>query len=114
MELAHSSPEPPSPREAIGAGREEETRDSMGERGRGGNIAEIHLGSPTLCDGHVAKKKNGLVYRRSQRGGPADGLYVGCRRGRGHPGAVSTSRDPCVKSVPSPDPDIWEGNPSTI
>ena len=40
-------------------------------------------------------------------------LYIFCWRGRGHPGAVSTSSDPCDKSVPSPDPDIWEGNPST-
>ena len=61
MELAHSSPEPHSPREAIGAGREEETRDSMGEKGRGGNITEIHLQSPTLCDGHVAKIKTDIA-----------------------------------------------------
>ena len=40
-------------------------------------------------------------------------LYIDCRRGRGHPGAVSTSSDPCDKSIPSPDPDIWEGNLST-
>ena len=39
-------------------------------------------------------------------------LYIVCRRGRGHPGAVSTSSDPCDESVPSPDPDMWEGNPS--
>ena len=86
----------------------------MGERGGGGNITEIHLQSPTLCGGHVAtKKKPTLLYRCSQRGRPAV-LYFVCRRGRGHPGAVSTSSDPCDKSVPSPDPDIWEGNPSTI
>ena len=39
-------------------------------------------------------------------------LYIVCRRGRGHPGAVSTSSDPCDESVPSPDTHIWEGNPS--
>ena len=52
---------PHSPREARGAGRGEETRDSMGERGRGENIAEVHLQSPTLCDGHVAKIKTDII-----------------------------------------------------
>ena len=33
----------------------------MGERGRGGNIAEVHLQSPTLCDGHVAKIKTDIT-----------------------------------------------------
>ena len=45
--------------------------------------------------------------------GEASVLYIFCRRGRGHPGAVSTSSDPCDESVPSPDPDIWEENTST-
>ena len=33
----------------------------MGERGVGGNITEIHLQSPTLCGGHVAKIKTDIV-----------------------------------------------------
>ena len=33
------------------------------------------------------------------------------RRGRGHPGDISTSRGLCDDIAPRPDPDIWEGNP---
>ena len=85
----------------------------MGERGGGGNktrdsSAESDIVWRTCC----YKKKPTLLYRCPQRGRPAV-LYIDCRRGRGHPGAVSTSSDPCDKSVSSPDPDILEGNLST-
>ena len=56
----------------------------MGERGGGGNITEIHLQSPTLCDGHGAKIKTDIAVPLLAEG-EASGSVRRLPAGRGSP-----------------------------
>ena len=82
----------------------------MGERGRGGNITEIHLQGPTLCDGHVAKIKTDIAVPPLPEG-EASGSVRGLLAGHGSPRCRLHLPRPLRYIRPQPRPEHLGGEP---
>ena len=82
----------------------------MGERGGGGNKTEIHLQSPTLCDGHGAKIKTDIVVPPLPEGEASGSVHL-LPAGQGSPRCRLHLQRPLRYIRPQPRPGHLGGEP---